>query len=390
MMRKIALNPFVMSLLLAGATVPHAYASDKPMRAMQVDLDYVYDADPSQTERNLDLLVERVAEIRPAAIFLQAFADPQGTGLASETYFPNRHLPVRADLFAHAVEELKQRTQVQVFGWLPVLSFALANNAEMVQAWSPTTGAVAADPKAYHRLSPFDAMARANIIEIYEDMAKAAPIDGILFHDDATLSDFEDAAPSAMKSYKAAGLPASIETLRSDATTLQAWSDFKTDYLIRFTKMLAAHARHFRPNLLTARNIYAPVMLEPQSKTWFAQDYNKFLAAYDYTAVEAMPRMEKVSDDESHEWLSKLIAVSADHPQGLKHTIFELQAVDWNLAAEGKDRAIPEETLGAQMRLLARHGAMNFAYYPDDFVTDTPKIALLRKEFSLPNDAETP
>jgi biofilm PGA synthesis lipoprotein PgaB len=389
MIRKIALNPFIVSLLLAGAAAPSA-AAQEPMRAVQADLDYVYDQDPTQTERNLDLLVERIAAIHPAAVFLQAFADPKGTGLASEVYFPNRQLQMRADLFGRAVQELKARTHVKVFGWLPVLSFQLGDTATLVHAWSPATGSVEPDPKAYRRVSPFDVAARARIIQIYQDMAKAAPIDGILFHDDATLSDFEDATPAALKAYTAAGLPASIEAIRADAATMKAWTDFKIDVLIALTKRLATEARRFRPSLLTARNIYAPVVLDPQSSAWFAQDYDKFLSAYDYTAIEAMPRMEKIADDESHDWLKQLVATSAAHPDGLRRTIFELQTVDWNLAAEGKERAIPDETLGAQMRLLARQGAVNFGYYPDDFVTDTPKIALLLKDFSLQTDQRTP
>lgn len=384
MMRKIAMNPLVVSLLLAGAAAP-CHAATKPMRAIQADLDYVYDEDPTQTERNIDLFVERVAEIQPTAVFLQAFANPKGDGLASELYFPNHSLPVRADLFGRVVSELKERTHVAVYGWLPVLSFALNDNIPLVQAWS-ASGTVEPDQKAYRRVSPFNAEARTKIAQIYEDMAKAAPIDGVLFHDDAMLSDFEDASPDALKVYKAAGLPASIEALRADPKTFKAWTNFKTDYLIAFTKKLTAHTRQYRPFLVTVRNIYAPVVMDNQSATWFAQDYDKFLKAYDYTAVEAMPRMEKVADDEAASWMQKLVSVSTDHSNALSHTVFELQSVDWNLAAQGKDRAIDDETLGAEMRQLVRQGAMNFGYYPDDFVTDTPKLALLRKDFSLQTD----
>jgi hypothetical protein len=35
------------------------------------------------------------------------------------------------------------------------------------------------------------------------------------------------------------------------------------------------------------------------------------------------------------------------------------------------------------MRLLARNGALNFGYYPDDFVTDTPRADQLHRDFSL-------
>jgi biofilm PGA synthesis lipoprotein PgaB len=386
MLLKIATAPFVVSLLFAAGVASPCAAAARPMRAVQADLDYIYDNDPAQTERNIDLFVERIAEIQPAAVFLQAFADPKGTEIASATYFPCRHLPMRADLFGRVVRELKDRTQVKVFGWLPVLSFDLGDKVTLVHAWSPATAAAGIDPKAYRRVSPFDAAARARITAIYEDMAEAAPIDGLLFHDDATLSDFEDASPAALKAYRRAGLPGSIKALRADPATLQAWTNFKTDTLIAFTKTLAAHARRIRPALLTARNIYAPLMLDPRSDAWFSQDYDKFLAAYDYTAVEAMPRMEKIADSASSDWLRKLVATSAEHPGGLPRTIFELQAVDWNLAAAGKQRAISGDTLGAEMRLLSRQGAMNFAYYPDDFVTDTPKLELLRQDFSLPTD----
>lgn len=389
MLRKIATNPLIVSLLLAGATAP-SFAAEKPMRAVQADLDYIYDEDPTQTERNIDLFVERIAEMQPTAVFLQAFADPKGTGLASELYFPNQSLPMRADLFGRVAQELKDRTHVAVYGWLPVLSFNLSDNITLVQAWSPQSGTAEPDTKAYRRVSPFDVTARAKITQIYEDMAKAAPIDGILFHDDAMLSDFEDASPAALKAYQAAGLPGSIEALRADKKTFEAWTNFKTDYLIAFTKKLAAHARRHRLSLTTVRNIYAPVMLDAQSTTWFAQDYGKFLKAYDFTAVEAMPRMEKISDDDAASWMGKLIAVGTEHPHGLSRTLFELQAVDWALAAKGQDRAIPNETLAAQMRQLIQHGAMNFGYYPDDFVTDTPKLALLREDFSLQNDQQTP
>jgi biofilm PGA synthesis lipoprotein PgaB len=390
MMLRTALYRLAVCLLLAGAAVVPSAAAGMPMRAAQVDLDYVYDPDPAQTERNLDLLVERIAAVKPSAVFLQAFADPQGTGLASEAYFPNRQLPMRADLFAHAVLLLKENAHVKVFGWLPVLSFGLGGKAALVEAWTPATGGAEPDPKAYRRLSPFDAASRERIEEIYEDMALSASIDGILFHDDAQLSDFEDASPAALAAYRAAGLPASIEALRADPDTLQRWTDFKTDALIGFTQKLAARARIYRSPLLTARNLYAPVMLNPQSSAWFAQDYDKFLSAYDYTAVEAMPRMEKIADGEAPDWLKKLVVAGAGRPDGLRRTIFELQTVDWSLAAKGEERAIPPETLGAQMRLLARQGALNIGYYPDDFVTDTPKAELLHKDFSLQTYAYAP
>src|SRR3546814_1135116 len=69
------------------------------LRAVHVDLDYVYDPDPAQTDRNLGILVQRIADMGVNTVFLQAFADPEGEGLVRSLYFPNRWLPMRADLF---------------------------------------------------------------------------------------------------------------------------------------------------------------------------------------------------------------------------------------------------------------------------------------------------
>jgi effector-binding domain-containing protein len=61
-----------------------------------------------------------------------------------------------------------------------------------------------------------DSEARKRITEIYEDLAKHASFKGILFHDDAFLTDFEDASPEALAAYRAAGLPGSIEQIRNN------------------------------------------------------------------------------------------------------------------------------------------------------------------------------
>jgi hypothetical protein len=35
------------------------------------------------------------------------------------------------------------------------------------------------------------------------------------------------------------------------------------------------------------------------------------------------------------------------------------------------------------MNLLARHGALSFGYYPDDFIANVPDTVALHKDFSL-------
>ena len=369
----------------------HHLGEGRPQRVVQVDLDYVYDPDPAQQERNLDALVQRVADLGAGTVYLQAFADPDGSGVAREVYFPNRYLPVRADLFNRAAWQLRTRARVEVYAWMPVLAFDLGERAAPVLAWAiPPGGGGAArgepDRRTYPRLSPFDPEARRIVLDIYEDLARYASFQGLLFHDDAVLSDFEDASAPALAAYISAGLPASIGAIRGDPALRARWSRLKTDTLIDFTREIADRVRRFRSPLRTARNIYARPILEPQSEEWFAQDLDRFLAAYDFAAVMAMPLIENVPAGRSAEaWLRRLVAAVAAHPDGLKRTVFELQAADWQRQGGGSGGARPVDaaTLAGQMRLLSRLGALNFGYYPDDFIAARPDLRTVRREFSL-------
>ena len=350
------------------------------MRIAQVDLDYVYDDDPEQMERNLGKLVQRVANMGINAVFLQAFADPNGDGLVRELYFPNRHLPMRADLFNRAAWQLRSRAFVEVFAWMPVLSFQLDPALERVTRWYPEDGRARVDPDQYQRLSPFDPRARQQIIDLYEDLSRNAIFAGILFHDDALLSDFEDASPSALAAYRAAGLGDSIEQIRSDPAALQRWTRFKSRQLVDFTETLAQHVRALRgPQVETARNMFASPVVDPKSEAWFAQNLDDFLAAYDWTAPMAMPWMEGVSARDSKDWLKRMVEEVARRPGGLDRTIFELQARDWRENPDGSGGGHVDSALLAEwMQWLQLNGARNLGYYPDDFVQDEPRLDIIR------------
>ncbi|OWT65658.1 poly-beta-1,6-N-acetyl-D-glucosamine N-deacetylase PgaB [Candidimonas nitroreducens] len=359
-----------------------ATESQGNFRVAQVDLDYVYDPDPAQMDENLGALVQRIADMQISAVFLQAYADPKGDGLAREVYFPNHWLPMRADLFNRTVWQLQTRAHVQVYAWMPVLSFNLPSGIARVQRWSPEhpDASPAPDPTQYARLSPFDPKARAAIIGLYEDMARNAPIDGILFHDDAVLSDFEDASPAALAAYRQAGLPGSIRALRADPAARQRWIRYKSQALIDFTRTLARHVKDIRgPQVKTARNIYAEPILNPASEAWYAQNLDDFLQAYDWAVPMAMPLMERVPPAQSGAWLDRLVAAVKRHPGGLEHTVFELQARNWNLPGQP---FVDSHTLAGWMQRLQREGVQHFGYYPDDFVRRQPALQLIRPAIS--------
>ena len=218
------------------------------------------------------------------------------------------------------------------------------------------------------------------ITDIYEDLARHSSFSGILFHDDAVLTDFEDVSPEAVAAWRQTGMAHDAAPVPQRPQERQAWMRFKSQTLTRFTLDLRQAVQAIRgPQVKTARNLFALPILEPQSEAWFAQNLDDFLAAYDWTVPMAMPLMESVPIDASQAWLTRLVQAVARHPGALKKTIFELQARDWN---RRQQNAIPDQQLADWMRLLRLNGVKNYGYYPDDFINNQPDISRIRPQFS--------
>lgn len=119
-------NPDAASL--AGELLPAA--APDPLRTLTVSLDALVDADAATQQRRLDAVVERVRALGVNTVYLQAVTDTDGDGKADAAYFPNRQLPVRADLFGYLSWQLHARAGVRVFAALPVTAFHFAATAE--------------------------------------------------------------------------------------------------------------------------------------------------------------------------------------------------------------------------------------------------------------------
>ncbi len=316
----------------------------QPQRVVQVDLDYVYDADPAQQGRNLSALLDRVKRMAPTQVWLQAYADPDGNGVAESVYFPNRHLPMRADLFSRVAWQLQTRCGVKVYAWLPVLAYRFKDALDL-----PSLGAAA--PKAgddVYRLAPWDPRVRTMIGDVYEDLAQHANFSGVLFSDDALMRDSDHLGPWASHT------PAQ-----------------RTQDLIDFTAMLTARVKQWRSQIKTARNLYATPVLRPAAEAWFAQSLPAFLRAYDYVGLMAMPQLDK--QEPTDQWFHQLVDAVAGESGGLDHTVFELASKDWR-----NGQPIPAKVLGERLRFLQEQGARDVGYYPDDFVRGQPALEVIR------------
>lgn len=300
------------------------YGKTAPMRMIEVSLDTVYNPDPEQEAKNLDALVQRVHDMAISIVFLKAYTDPTGDGVAREVYFPNRFLPVRRDLFNRVAWQLNNRSKVVIYGELPVTSFDFGNADDATSMRDRITG-------------------------LYEDFGRSAPVAGLVFRD---------------------------RLLSGDAAAGYAAADENS---FAFTRELASHVAAYHAPLKIAAVLAEPSDLSDSQKAAFAQNYQRFLQAYDYTVITT-DNADKDAEVTTA-WLDQSIGLVSAEPNGLKKTVFELQAA--KRRGMEKIEIVPTEELGDQMRYLASHGALNFGYSPDDFATNVPDADVLHKDFSL-------
>ena len=343
--------------------------SKQIQRVVHVDLDYVYDANKAQQAKNLDKLIERISRYGVTTVYLQAFSDPDGDGVADALYFPNKYLPVRDDIFGRIAWQLQTRAGVKVYAWMPVLAFDLRQSvkeAEYVidsRTGKPST-------KAYLRLSPYNKQNVEIIKSIYNDLSFYAKFNGILFHDDAFLTDFEGAEGD-----HAEGM-------------VSPQAKQKTQDLIQLTNQLTDALKPYflrgSYSLKTARNLYASVITNPNAEEWLAQNLKTLTDNYDTTAIMAMPYMENeqpISQQEAYQWFASLIEnVKAQAP--LDKVLFEFQAVNWRT-----QKPIPESELIDWMTLLQKNHIYSYGYYPDNFLTNQPDMSKMKPYFSVNTNA---
>lgn len=139
----------------------------RPQKIAHVDLDYIYDTDERQVNRNIDALIDRISKLGVDTVYLQAFADPDGDGTADAVYFPNRRIPMRADLFSRVSWQLMIRTKTEVYAWMPMLAVNAGKGYEYVTDHRTQMP----DPAHYLRLSPYNEKNRKLLEDLYEDLA---------------------------------------------------------------------------------------------------------------------------------------------------------------------------------------------------------------------------
>lgn len=334
-------------------------------RAVHINLDSLYDPDPAKLERNYDKLIERVYKLGITTVYLQAFSDEDGNGVAEAVYFPNRHIKMKADLFSRVAWQLITRSNVKVYAWMPMMAFDLGKGYDYV------TDSRTGEPSKNHylRLSPYSEKSRRAVTEIYEDLAFSSRFHGMVFHDDGFLTDYEGQV---------------AQSKRSKEQLLQE-AERKSDDLIRYSDLLKKSALKYSLNstneMKTVRSLNANLIMQPDTQKWFAQSLPKFTNHYTYTAIMAMPYLESdklITGKDAASWLARLTQNVKNSNVPLDKTVFDLQTRNWHTK-----QPVPDKEIVSWVDALKKEGVRNIAYRPDGFLHNQPALKTIKPVFSV-------
>jgi len=347
-------------------------------RSLYIDLDLIHDPSPKQTQTNLKLCVARVLAIKPTRVYLRAFSSAAYRGYAKSVYFRNSVLPMKSDLLPRAAEQF-QTNGLVVYASMPTLGLVLPDEMKerRLLVMSSTAGKIHPSLSWCRRLTPFSEEVREIVVNLYENLATNVHCDGILFEDDAYLTDLEDFGPEAVAKCKSV---LGLKTFDPDNLTpdkKSAWYKLKTQQLNTFIDGLMQTVRQYWPQAEFARKLYAPVLHYPSSEKWLAQNYEDALGMYDQVVVMAYPEAEDVSL--AGPWLKGLLMKASEYEVGLAKTVFMLQSYD-----ERGSRWISGRRLRRHVRQLVDRGARHVAYSHDDYRFDRPRLKYMCEVMTAP------
>ena len=303
-------------------------------------------------------------------VFIQGFCDRDGSGNIHSLYFQNGTLPVGMDFLSHVTNRIRIRG-MEVFVWMPVLSYELPDKTlnDSLKVREFKDDKVDITTSWYRRLSPFDERSLEVVKSIYQDLSAYVRFDGILFQDDAYLTDNEDFHPSAINEFKRMyGLDLDPSILEDNHIRKQ-WVEMKTERIDWFIQELKNVVEKYRPFAKFARNIYSEAVLNHSSQEWFSQDFEEYLKNYDYTVIMAYPQMEGINGIRStKKWFARLINRVNEYNANRK-VIFKVQSYDW-----AKKIWIDEDVVVKELRFLLSSGVKHVGYYPDNVYENRPSV----------------
>jgi len=342
------------------------------VRAVQLDLDAIYDQNPVIYRRNVELELDRLVYMGANLVFLQVFQDKDGDGSAEGVYFKTDLAP-SIDALGVFLNEARRRG-IRVFAWMTTLacSWVLEEHPDWeILSLDPESGNYVRGKYWYRRASPFCEDFVSYLKELYGDLA-SYPLDGILIQDDLYLGEWEDFSEWARKAFKEKfGVELSSESLIQGFR--EKWTRWKAERLMYVARELENVFRERRPETIFAIDVYADVLLYDEASSWLGQNKELLADSDFFLVVMAYPFLEDAENPK--EWVYNVTreAVAAF---GKGRVLIKIQSYDWE-----EEKWLPLETLNSLIMTAYEGGASNMGYYPEDPLSGFPKSYAVRNAF---------
>jgi len=163
-----------------------------PVRAASVDLARVWSPDPVAFRDRVARLVQRAKALGATHVFLSVCSDTLADGRIQGAWCMNHQVAVRADVWSMVASKLAQ-ARIKVWARVPTMNLTWVWQQHPEWRLEPAAGdgraAGGSAPAARWatRLSPDLPEARRAAIDFLTDIAVYAPIDGVVFDDDAAI-----------------------------------------------------------------------------------------------------------------------------------------------------------------------------------------------------------
>jgi len=273
-----------------------------PVFAANVDLDDLYDEDPQRLVANVEATIRQLWRLGATHVFLKGCSDPKGIGYLESAYFMNHQAPVRADVWGMVAGRMK-RAGLRV--WMRAPALNLTWEWERHPEWRVQPGSDAGTQLTvarYFRLSPDSEAARRAATDFFNDVAVYAPIDGILFDEDAFVTSSEELA-----------------------TLAGASSDQKAQAIETYLDEVRRTVRAWRPLCRFGRVVSAEVVAAKGTDEMTAQSYASIAAKYDLTVV---PVPGDLDAKQARKLASRALSPYASPAEGARRVLFSLPADD--------------------------------------------------------------
>ena len=189
-------------------------------RLVRLDPSALWSANANETDARLGKVIERVRKLGATSVFIDA-AVPGANDTLSAAWFPNRYLPVRADVFSRFAWQLRTRAGVNVYGRLLVKG-------------------------ALNTLQD-----QERVLALFRDFGAAAPVDGLL------LEDVPQLAAMKAEGGEKSGAPWNVRE-RRDAVNVNGLSSIDALALRCYRILEAARPRLMLALLTTEQTLPGP------------------------------------------------------------------------------------------------------------------------------------